>query len=364
MDRISNSRWLWFSTWSIAFFGSLFVIAVISGQKPAATNFTVKPIALPGANGLVMLDYFAYDRTSRRLWVPAANTGSVDVIDTTTDQIKTVTGFSVAEVELRGKRSPMGPSSVAIGDGVVYIGSRADSRVCIIDGRTLKLGDCIAFAPPSAGLAAAPDGLIYIAATRELWATSGSPAFGVPAADRSIRILSASRPDKLTPAGKIPLPASAEGYAVDNIHGRFYTNFEEIGETAAIDVHRREVLSTWRSCDDPSGVAVDSKRSFVFVACTDHVIVLDTMHDGRVVGSIQTGAGVDNIDYAEDTGLLYVAAAQAAQLTVVRIDDSGKPSLVARVPTANGTRSVVADDSGIAYLIDPVGGRILKVKPK
>jgi DNA-binding beta-propeller fold protein YncE len=109
---------------------------------------------------------------------------------------------------------------------------------------------------------------------------------------------------------------------------------------------------------------VDSKRGFVFVACTDHVIVLDTVHEGRVVGSIQTGAGVDNIDYTERTGLLYVAAAEAAQLTVARIDDSGKPSPLALVPTANGTRSVVADENGSAYLIDPIGGRILKVEPK
>ena len=54
----------------------------------------VKP--LPGAKGLVMFDYFAYDHTGRLLWVPAANTGSVEVIDTTPDQIKRVEDFSVA----------------------------------------------------------------------------------------------------------------------------------------------------------------------------------------------------------------------------------------------------------------------------
>jgi hypothetical protein len=82
-----------------------------------------------------------------------------------------------------------------------------------------------------------------------------------------------------------------------------------------------------------------------------------------VVGSLQTGAGVDNIDYAEDTGLLYVAAAEAAQLTVARVDDNGGPALLARVPTAKGARSVVAGTGGFAYLIDPIGGRILKVEP-
>jgi DNA-binding beta-propeller fold protein YncE len=341
-----------------------FIATLADAQVSSTPQFNVKALPLPGADGLVMLDYFAYDTANRRLWVPAGNTGSVDVIDAVTDRIKRVEGFSVQQVKLKGKLTPMGPSSVAIGEGVVYIGSRADSKICIIEGRTLQLGDCIAFAPPSAGLASAPDGLIYIAVTRELWATSGSPAFGVPAADRSIQILATSARAKLAPAGRIPLPGSAEGYAVDNLHGRFYTNLEETGQTVAIDVRKRTVVSTWHSCDDPSGIALDSKRGFLFVACTDHVIVLDTAHDGRVAGSIATGSGVDNIDYAPSTGLLYVAAAEAAQLTIARIDDQGKPIPVAVVATTKGTRSVVAGPSGCAYLIDPINGRILKIEPK
>ena len=330
----------------------------------AASEFRVKPLPLPGAHGLVLLDYFAYDRNSRLLWVPAANTGSVDAIDTTTDQITRIEGFAVAQVEFRGKSRTMGPSSVAIGDGVVYIGSRADSKICVIDAHTLKLSACIAFAPVSAGQASAPDGLIYIAATKELWATSGAPPVGVPAAEKAIKIMSASPPTKLAPAGKIPLPGSAEGYAVDNIHGRFYTNLEETGQTIAIDVKKREVVATWRSCDDPSGVAVDSRRGFVFVACGDHVILLDTAHEGKIVGSVTAGDGVDNIDYAETTGLLYVAAQDAAQLTIARVDDSGKTAVMAVVPTAKGARSVVAGGDGRAYVIDPLGGQILKVEPR
>jgi hypothetical protein len=342
--------------WAVAFI----VVALVYG---AATEFRVKPLQLPGAHGVVTLDYFAYDRDRRLLWVPAANTGSVDVIDTTTDQIKRVEGFAVAEVEFRGKTRAMGPSSVAIGDGEVYVGSRADSKICVIDARSLKLGECIAFAPPGAGLASAPDGLIYIAATKELWATSGAPPVGVPAAEKAIKILSTSPSRKLVPTGKIPLAGSAEGYAVDNAHGRFYTNLEETGQTIAIDVRNRNVVATWRSCDDPSGVAVDSKKGFVFVACGDHVIVLDPTHEGKIVGSVAAGAGVDNIDYAQESGLLYVAAQDAAQLTIARVDDRGKPFVLATVPTVKGGRSVVAGGDGRAYVIDPIGGRILKVEP-
>ena len=364
MAHLSHFLRLQASAWKHEFLAALilFAISVAPAQETRPGNFTVKSLSLPGATGLVTLDYIAFDRATRRLWVPAANTGSVDVIDAATDQIKRVEGFSVAQIELRGKIRSVGPSSVAIGKGAVYVGSRADSKICVIDGSTLRIGTCIAFAPPSAGMGAAPDGLIYIAATQELWTTSGAPPIGIPAADRSIKIFSASRPTNLTSAGNIPLPGSAEGYAVDNLHGRFYTNLEETGQTLAIDVRKRKIMSTWRSCDDPSGIAVDSKRGFVFVACSDHVIVLDTSHDGRTVGSISTGAGVDNIDYAEDTGLLYAASAETAQLTIARVDESGRPTRLALVATANGARSVVAGTSGSAYLIDPLAGRILKVE--
>jgi DNA-binding beta-propeller fold protein YncE len=342
-------------------------IAILSvhtlGVAQQTSNMEVTRLPLPGANGLVMLDYLAYDPASRRLWVPAGNLGSVDVIDSATDRIDRVEGFPVAQVELRGKLRPVGPSSVAIGDGAVYIGSRADSKICVIDARTLRREGCIQFAPASAGMAGAPDGLVYIAATRELWATSGAPPIGIPAADRAIKVFSASRAT-LTQAGKIQLPGSAEGYAVDNVHGRFYTNLEETGQTIAIDVRRRTLVSTWRSCDDPSGVAVDGRRGLVFVACGDHVIVLDAIHHGRIAGSIPTGAGVDNIDYTEATGLLYAASGEAAQLTVARIDDHGRPTIFAQVPTTKGARSVVAGPDGYAYLIDPIGGAILKVRPK
>jgi DNA-binding beta-propeller fold protein YncE len=349
--------------WRIVFAPTLLVLAIGSAaQQGSAPKFKVTKLSLPGASGLVMLDYIAYDRSSHRLWVPAGNTGKVDVVDDA-DQIQGIEGFTVAQVELRGKPRPVGPSSVAVGKGFVYVGSRADSNICTIDAQRLQRTGCIEFAPASSGMAAAPDGLIYIAVTQELWATSGAPPIGISSADHSIKIFSTAHKKTPTPAGKISLPGSAEGYAVDNEHGRFYTNLEETGQTIVIDVRQRKVVSKWNSCGGPSGVAVDSKRGFVFVACTDHVIVLDGAHEGRVVASVPAGAGVDNIDYAEDAETLYAAAADAAQLTIAKIDNRGQPTLLATVPTTKGTRSVVAGSDGNAYLIDPYGGSILKVSP-
>jgi hypothetical protein len=90
------------SGWNPGFLAVLILLiaTIADAQETDSRKLEVKSLPLPGANGLVMLDYLAYAHTSRRLWVPAGNTGSVDVINTTTDQIERVEGFAVAQVEL------------------------------------------------------------------------------------------------------------------------------------------------------------------------------------------------------------------------------------------------------------------------
>jgi DNA-binding beta-propeller fold protein YncE len=333
--------------------------------RAADSNYELKPINLPGATGPVALDYFAYDATTGKVWVPASNTGSVDVIEEQTDAVSQISGFKTGEVELRGRKITLGPTAVSIGDGVVYIGNRGDSTLCVIDARTFERGECLQVAPPSAGRAAAPDGVVYVAATRELWITTGAPPLGIASADKSLQVFDASDPHKLKRKMKIPLDGSAEGYAVDNQRGLFYTNLEESGNTVAIDVRSHKISTTWEPGGrELQGLALDKARNFLFVACGDHVVSIDAGHGGKVLDSITTGPGLDNIDYSPDRRLLYAAASQVASLTIAEVDDQGKFHLKATVPTVKGARGVVAAKGETAYLIDPAEGRILKLAPK
>ena len=151
-----------------------------------------------------------------------------------------------------------------------------------------------------------------------------------------------------------------EGYAVDDVRGLFFTNLEDKGSTLVIDVKAHAVKATWTaSCgkDGPRGLAFDSKRNFLVVACTDHVQVLDAGHDGALLGRLATGAGVDNVDLVD--GTLYVAAGKAAKLTVATLDDAGSLRVIATADTAPGVRNAVADTSGNVYAGDSLGSRLL-----
>lgn len=321
---------------------------------PSATaaGSEVTALSLPGAppDGLV-LDYLAVDRERHRIWVPAGGTGDADVIDTRTQEIRRVEKFPTAEVERRGKKRMVGPSSATVGDGMVYIGNRGDSSVCAVDATTLTRGGCVTV--PSM-----PDGVVFIARTKEVWVTTPR--------DQSIVVLDVSTPATPKLAGSIKLEGDPEGYAVDDAHGVFYTNLEDKDRTLRIDLSTRKVTATWMpACgeDGPRGLAIETRDQLLMVACPDHTEVLAAKSDGRILSKVDTGEGVDNLDYLPGRRLVYAAAAGAARLTVARLDASGTLKQIAASATAAGARNAVVTGEGVAYIADGPDGKVLVVRP-
>ena len=338
---------------------ALIQAVVASGTQAADANYELKPINLPGANGAVALDYFAYDRATGKLWAPASNTGIADVIDEATDAVSQVSGFQTGEIERHGRKITVGPTAASIGNGVVYIGNRGNAILCVIDAQTLDRGECV---PASSDHSVTPDGVVFVAKTKELWVTTRPVSSATVDAAKALQVFDASDPRHLKWKTKIPLDNLAEGYAVDNERGLFFTNVEKTGSTVAIDVQKHKIAAKYHpGSSDLQGLALDNAHQYLFVACGDHVVSIDVGHGGNVIDSITTGPGLDNIDYSLDAKLLYAAASQAASLTVADVDDHGKFHLRATVPTVKGARGVVAGKGETAYLIDPSEGHILKL---
>jgi DNA-binding beta-propeller fold protein YncE len=329
---------------------------LISGLGRAADSDgsnVVRSIPLPGAppTGGVAMDYIAYERAHQRVWVPAGNTGSVDIIDLKTGAVSRIEGFPTSEVERNGRKRTLGPSSATVGESVVYVGNRGDSTVCAVGTDSLKKGGC-------AKLSAMPDAVAFVSATKEVWVTTPS--------DSSITVLDASKPTAPVFKAKITLEGQPEGFTVDDGRRMFYTNLEDKDRTLAIDVKTRKVTHTWvSSCGEggPKGLALDRSANFLFVACPDQVKVLDAGHDGKELSKIETGPGVDDIAYLEPRHELYVGAARAAKLTVAGVDPHGTLKLVRSVATVAGARNAVVTEQGAAYLTDSREGKILVVPP-
>jgi len=308
-----------------------------SATRPATPEqYSTRVLTLPGAtpDGIFM-DYLAFDPRTGFVWAPAGNTGAVDVVDTASGKVSQIAGFPTAEMERRGRKRTVGPSSATIGDGVVYVGNRGDSTVCSFDARTLAKGAC-------GHLESMPDGIAYVAATSEVWVTTPR--------DQSIRILDGK---SLATKAKLTYEGEPEGFAVDAKRGRFYTNLEDKDRTLAIDLKSHAILATWMpNCgeDGPHGLALDEEAGYLFVACSTHAEVVNAGGDGAILSQIETGDGVDNLDYSPKWHELYVGAARAAKLTIARVEAGGKLALVIQVPTKEGARNGVVTSDGDVYL--------------
>jgi DNA-binding beta-propeller fold protein YncE len=295
------------------------------------------------------MDYLLFNPRTKTVWVPAGNTGSVDVIETRTGKVTRIEGFATQEFERQGRKRVAGPSSATLGDGVVYVGNRGDSTVCAIDEVKLSKLAC-------GKLDSMPDGITWVAQTKEVWVTTPR--------DRSIRVL-----DGTTLAQKVKLEfeGEPEGYAVDLVRGRFYTNLEDKDRTLAIDVASHKTVATWNpACGEggPHGLRLADTEGFLFVACSTRTKTLDVGHDGATLGSIDTGDGVDDLEYSSSAHTLYVGAAKSARLTIARVDSKGSLTLVSAVPTVEGARNSVVDGDGRVYLSHSTASELVVLSPR
>lgn len=309
----------------------------LHASAQGSVSYSTHTISLPSHDkDNITMDYITYDPKTGFVWVPAINIGSVFVVDTRDEKVKEITGFPTKEIKNpNGQVSAQGPSGVYVGNGVVYIGDRADHSICAVDERSLERKNC-------GHIDSTPDGVVYVALTKEVWVTSPT--------DNSVRILdsqSLQQKEKLTFEGR------PEGYAVDAKHGRFYMNYEDKDLTTAIDIKSRKTIEKWPSnCgkDGPHGLQIDQDAQHLFVACSTQAKVLNAGGNGEELSSIDTGDGVDDLSYSAATHMLYVGAARAAKLTVAQADAAGHLTVSVVVPTHEGERNGVVTKTGTVYM--------------
>jgi hypothetical protein len=319
------------------------------GSSPSGgpVQLAFKAAALPDVSPPAFLDYIAWEPARARVWVPVANTGSVDVFSSADGTFSRVDGFKTAEREVRGNKRQIGPNAVSIGDGFAYIGNRATGEVCPVQTNTLKAAKCLKLPSPS-------DGVAYVASVKEVWVTMPR--------DRALAVLDATVADSLRMKSTVKLDGAPEGYAADDVRALFFTNLEDKNKTVAVDLKTHQPRASWDvDCGSagPRGIAAEAAHGFLFVACTDRVLMLDGARGGERMGALDVGDGIDNIDWFESRRLLYVAAARAAKLVIARVDDHGQFTIVAAGATPEGARNAVADATGTAYVTDPAGARLL-----
>jgi hypothetical protein len=167
---------------------------------------------------------------------------------------------------------------------------------------------------------------------------------------------------KLVRKGAISVAGGPESLVVDATRGRAYTHTWD-DETVVIDLAKHAESARWKNgCKASRGIALDEKRGFLFVGCDEgKATALDVAHDGKLLGTADTGNGVDIIAYDAKLSHLYVPGGDAATLTIIGVAASGKLAALGKVAVAADSHCVTVDDVGHAYVCDPGHGALLVV---
>lgn len=141
----------------------------------------------------------------------------------------------------------------------------------------------------------------------------------------------------------IPLGGKPEFSAADG-KGHVYANIEDTHEVAEIDAGKATLLKKYdlAGCEEPSGLAMDTKARRIFSVCGNKVMVVSDPDSGRVIATVPTGAGTDGAGFDPGTGLAFSSNGRDGTLTVVK-ESGGKYQVLANVPTQRGARTMAVD---------------------
>jgi len=319
--------------------GALVVAALCSSP---AVGAPVRAVRLSSGEGGIGFDDLGFSAQLRKVLVPAAGTGRIDLVDP--DSLAIASAIGGAATPYSGGHDD-GITS-ADSDGTrVFATDRTARRVLVVNPATgAILG--------SAALTGHPDYVRWVAATRELWVTEPD--------EERIELFSLGSDGAPHAAGQVPIAGGPESLVIDQTSKRAFTHMWK-GATLAVDVVKRAVVARWpNGCRGSRGIAYDQADGIVLAACAEgRLVALDANHEGRRLGSVVTGEGVDVIAYTASLRHVYVPAAAHADMTVVSLSPAGALRIVRVVPTAKGAHCVAADDRGHAWVCDPARGRLL-----
>lgn len=308
--------------------------------SPAGTVVTM-PEGAPG----IGFDDLRYSAALHRVLVPGGRSGRLDLVDPDTLEVTSISGFGATSDYSGGHDD--GPTAVEVAVGRVYVTDRTTRKLVVVDPTTRAIvGDV--------PLAAQPDYVRFVAATRELWVTEPGASQleifrvgddGVPVHDAVVAVTN-----------------GPESIVIDETRGRAYTHHWQ-SSTMAIDVHTRAVVAEWpNGCAASRGIALDEARGWLFSGCNEGTAaVLDVAHDGKILSTIARGSGFDVIGYSPKLGHLYLAGASCSCLVMLGVGAGGVLTFLDRFDAPSSTHCATADDDGHAWVCDPDGGRLLRI---
>jgi DNA-binding beta-propeller fold protein YncE len=289
-------------------------------------------IDLPGGKPGIGFDDLQYSPRLHRVLAPGGRSGKLYLIDPKTNAVTAIGGFSTAKTFEGGH--DFGVTSVADTGSMLAVTDRTSDELVLVTGDKIT---------SRTKLAAGPDYVRWVPATKELWVTE-------PDADQ-IEVFDAAGKS----LAKIAVKGGPESLAIAG--DTAYTHLWK-GQTVEIDIKRRTLTKTYANgCAGSRGIAVDEAKGLVFAGCADGTVT--AMKAGKVVAKLKPIDGQDIIAWSPAKRHLYLAGSRSKDMAIVAVGDDGSLKLLGKGAGASGGHCVTTDDAGHAYVCDPQHGRLI-----
>lgn len=257
-------------------------------------------------------DYITFDPDGNRLFI--GHNSAIYVLDATK-------GKKVGEVPASGAHG----AALVPEKGLGFSSNGRAGTVTVFDLKTLA---------PKTEIHAGenPDAIIYDKYSKKVLVMNG----------RSKNLM-AIDPDSLEVVATVPLGGKLE-FAASDI-GHVYVNVEDTGEIAVVDSKTWKPTQRWRldGCEEPSGLAIDEKKSHIFSVCSNNKMMVVDAKTGKILAALTIGNGTDGAAFDPGLGFALSSSGADGTMTVVHESKDGKYEVVGNVETQRGARTIAVD---------------------
>ena len=297
-------------TYGALIFAGIALLVSFAAAAPAASDYhLLKKVTLAGEGGW---DYLSADPVSHHVFISrGTHIMVVDAEGKVVGDVPNVDGTHGAAIVSELNRG--------------FSSNGRSNSVTIFDLKTLaKIKEVKLEAD-------GPDGFLYDPATKRVF------VFNARSKDASAVDASTGEAVGNVPLGGKPEAAQADG------SGHIWVNIEDKAQLTELDSKALKVVNTWplMGCEEPTGMAIDTSHKRLFIGCHSKVMLVSD-YDGKIVGSVPIGEGVDAANFDPATGLAFASCGDGT-ITVAHEDSPMKFTVVQTISTQRGARTMTLD---------------------